>query len=114
MEPSPSLKLRHSWLGIASCIVGLVLGLPFVVMLMGAIFIKTLLSSVFGGVPGSIQMGLEPWAMVIMTIGSAVALGLGIAGLRQPDRKRFFPILGCTLSAIAALSLLGMFLQQMS
>jgi len=111
MEPSPSPKLSHSWLGIASCILGFAAGCYFVFMLVVAIFITTLMSIFFGSISGGrIETGVEPWFVATSAIGIAIALGLGIAGLRQPDGKRLFPVLGCTFSAIAALSLLAMLL----
>lgn len=98
MEP------KHSGLGIAS----------FVVSITAAIFIFVLIA-VAGALELSTPGGIDEESVSVMMIGlllfaflsaSVVALGLGIGGLFQNDRKNVFAILGTVFSA---LTLIGMF-----
>jgi len=108
--PSPP-KQPHSGLGIASCILGLISGTAFFTFAMLSLVAglsDTLASSVSSGaVRSSAQEQLTP--LLVMTgAGIVLALGLGVAGLMQEGRKKLWAIIGCVISAIAALPMLEM------
>jgi hypothetical protein len=88
---------KHSGLGIASFITSIASGIP--------IFLLFAIAAVIGAsTPG----GLDEQSVAAVVVGlclfffvgvALVALGLGIAGLFQKERKKIFAILGTIFSA---------------
>ena len=93
---------KHSRLGIASFITSIVSGILFFLVIVIAAVMET---STPGGMDeesaGAIMVGLFLFAF----LGAAlVALGLGIGGLIEKERKKIFAILG---TVFAALTIVG-------
>jgi hypothetical protein len=98
------MEQKHSGIGIASFITSVVASilLGLMVVIAGAMEIAT---------PGGLDektaaamvLGLFIIALLVVDI---VALGLGIAGLFQKDRKKLFAILGTTFSAATIIGIL--------
>jgi hypothetical protein len=96
-QPPPvHASQKHSGLGIASFVISLVAG--------AAIFADVVIAGVLeattpGGMdersPEAIFIGLGIIAFIVLDV---VALGLGFAGLLQPDRKKLFAVLGAIFS----------------
>ena len=89
---------KHSRLGIASFITSIVSGVLMFLLLVIAGVMET---STPGGMDensaGAMMVGLFLFAF----LGAAlVALGLGIGGLIEKDRKKIFAILGTVFAAI--------------
>ncbi len=89
---------RHSGFGIASFITSIVSGILIFLVIITA-----------GVIQVSTPRGLNEQSATAMTIGmflfvflfvSLVALGLGIVGLLQKERKKIFAILGTVFSAV--------------
>jgi len=108
--PSPP-KQPHSGLGIASCILGIISGtafLTFAMLSLVAGLSDTLATAVTSGaVRPNAQEQLMP-VLVMTGAGIVLALGFGVAGLMQDGRKKLWAIIGCIISAIAALPMLEM------
>jgi len=90
---------KHSGFGIASFITSIVSGLLIFLLIVVAGVMET---STPGGIDeesaGAVMVGLFLFAF----LGAAlVALGLGIAGLLQKERKKIFAILGTVFSAVS-------------
>jgi len=90
---------KHSGLGIASFITSIVSGLLIFLLIVVAGVME---ASTPGGIDeesaGAVMVGLFLFAF----LGAAlVALGLGIAGLLQKERKKLFAILGTVFSAVS-------------
>ncbi len=108
----PAPELPHSGMGIASVVVG-----AFVA---AAMFVTFMVAGVLhnqGRGPRDPVTGLIGLLAIFLLFVDVVALGLGIAALCQPKRKRLFGILGvvfsagvmlCTMSVIA----LGVIMQK--
>ncbi len=94
---------KHSGLGIASLIVSLATGLV-VFLAVGALAVMD--SAVEGGLdeesPAVVLLGLVILGSMAVLLGS---LGLGVAGLFQPDRNRTTAIIGTIVSAAAFLGI---------
>jgi len=111
MDTPSSPKQPHSGLGIASCILGIISGTAFftfaMLSLLGGLSdtVATVVTS--GAVRPSAQEQLMP-TLVMTGAGIVLALGLGVAGLMQDGRKKLWAIMGCVISAIAALPMLEM------
>ena len=90
---------KHSGLGIASFITSIVSGLLIFLLLVVAGVME---ASTPGGIDeesaGAVMVGLFLFAFLGATL---VALGLGIAGLLQKERKKIFAILGTVFSALS-------------
>ena len=94
-----STEQKHAGLGIASFVISLIAGLLLFILFAIAGVMET-------ATPGGIDetsasamiIGLF---MILLILAEAVALGLGVAGLMQKDRKTVFAILGTVFSALA-------------
>lgn len=95
------MEVKHSGVGIASFVTSIVAGVLIflLVIIAGVLEVST---------PGG--MGEESIAAVLIGLflfaflgAELVALGLGIGGLIQKDRKKIFAILGVVFSATALL-----------
>jgi len=108
--PAPP-KHPHSGLGIASCILGIISGAAFftfaMLSLVVGLFDTTVSLFTSGAVKHNTQAQMMPF-LVMTGTGIVVALGLGIAGWMQENRKKIFAISGCVISVIAALPMLEM------
>jgi hypothetical protein len=92
---------RHSGLGIASFITSIVSG----ICIFAAIALAGVMeASTPGGIDeesaGAIMLGLALFAFMGLSL---VALGLGIGGLFQKERKKVFAILGMVFAAATLL-----------
>jgi hypothetical protein len=96
-------RLPHSGLGIASLVVGLVSAVLF------SVYVAAYAVSNRGQFDpsGIAAVLLLVLFLVESTVGSAVALALGIAALLQKQRSRLFAVLGVVFSAALALSVLS-------
>lgn len=89
---------KHSGLGIASFVTGIISGICLFLLIVIAGVME---ASTPGGIDedsaGAVMVGLFLFAFM----GAAlVALGLGIGGLLQKERKKIFAILGTIVSAV--------------
>jgi hypothetical protein len=89
---------KHSGLGIASFITSIVSGLLIFLI---AVILAVMEGSTPGGIDeesvGAVLGGLGLFAL----LGAAVfALGLGVGGLLQKERKKIFAVLGTVFSAL--------------
>jgi len=87
---------KHSGLGIASFITSIVSGILIflIYVIAGAMEVSTP-----GGMDEKFATAMSLFLLVFLE-ASLVALGLGIAGLLQKDRKKIFAILGTIFSAV--------------
>lgn len=92
---------KHSRLGIASFITSIVSAIFIFLLIVIAGVMET---SSPGGIDeksaGAMVLGLFLYAFLF---ASLVALGLGIGGLFQKERKKIFAILGTVFSAVTAI-----------
>jgi len=111
MDTPPPPKRPHSGLGIASCILGIISGTAFftfaMISLVAGLSDTVTTVVTFGAVRPSAQEQLMP-VLVMTGAGIVLALGFGVAGLMQDGRKKLWAIIGCVISAIAALPMLEM------
>lgn len=105
-ELVPVVKPRHSGMGVASFATSVVAGLLIIVCYI-AIISKTVASggtldkhSSFAIISGMIIMALLMCDMI--------ALGLGIAGIIEKNRKRIYAILGIIISAVMILMVISL------
>jgi hypothetical protein len=88
---------KHSGLGISSFIISTAIGVLMFLLFIVAGIMET---STPGGIDedstGAMLVGLFLIAFLILDL---LAIGLGIAGLIQKDRKKMFSILGVVFSA---------------
>ncbi|HET7932171.1 MAG TPA: hypothetical protein VFL63_12395 [Rhodanobacteraceae bacterium] len=83
---------KHSGMGIAAFVLSLVAGvLMFLLIAIAGIMTASSPGGLDEHSPVAIIVGL---GMMLLLGIDVVAIGLGIAGLIQRDRKRLFPILG--------------------
>ncbi len=91
-------ELKHSGLGITSFITSLVSGVLLFILFAVA---GVLQASTPGGMneesASAVLIGLFLFAFLFVAL---VALGLGIAGLLQKDRKKVFAVLGTIFSGV--------------
>ena len=98
--PSPP---RHSGLGIASFVLGL-LGLSLICVIVGVLFVAVVTSG--GDVPReSPVMAACALALMATLAAGLTGVALGWAGLRQSNRKKVFAVLGLCFSAVPFLAL---------
>ena len=102
MEP------KHSGLGIASFVTSVVSGLAlfFVFVIAGAISVST---------PGgmgeeSIEAIMVGFALFFFVFTSLIALGLGIGGLFQKERRKVFAVLGTVIATAMILATVSLVL----
>jgi uncharacterized membrane protein len=92
---------KHSGLGVASFITSLVSGILLFLLIVIAGVIE---ASTPGGMDEKSAAAVIVGLFMIFFLGaSLVALGLGIGGLIQKDRKKIFAILGTVFAAITFL-----------
>ena len=92
---------KHSGLGVASFITSLVSGILLFLLIVIAGVIE---ASTPGGMDEKSAAAVIVGLFLFAFLGAAfVALGLGIGGLLQKDRKKIFAILGAVFSAAASL-----------
>lgn len=90
---------KHSGLGIASFITSIVSGiLIFLVIVIAGVMEASTPGGIDEESVGAVMVGLFLFAF----LGAAlVALGLGIGGLLQKERKKIFAILGTVFAAVS-------------
>ena len=90
---------KHSRLGIASFITSIVSGiLIFLVIVIAGVMEASTPGGMDEESAGAVMVGLFLFAF----LGAAlVALGLGIGGLLQKERKKIFAILGTVFSSVS-------------
>jgi hypothetical protein len=92
------MELKHSGFGIASFILSIVTG---ILVFLAVITAGVMEASTPGGINeesiGAIVLGLVLIALFILDL---TALGLGIGGLVQKDRKKVFAVLGTAFSGV--------------
>ncbi len=118
-----NIKLKHSGLGIASFITSvMVASFIFLIVIAGAMESSTpsgmdekSVGAIAGAMKSSTPDGMDEKSagtigldvfisvFVFFLFPSLVALGLGIGGLLQKDRKKIFAILGTVISAVLIL-----------
>ncbi|WP_447593413.1 hypothetical protein [Aquipseudomonas campi] len=95
------MEQKHSGLGIASFIISIVTGILIFLLFIVAGVIE---SSTPGGIneesTEAIVLGLF---IILMLFINLVAIGLGIGGLCQSERKKIFAILGTIFSSLTTL-----------
>jgi uncharacterized membrane protein len=95
---------KHSGLGIVSFITSIVSGILIFLLIVIAGVMEV---STPGGMDersaGAMMVGLF---LFVFLGASLVALGLGIAGLLQKDRKKIFAILGTIFSAVTIVGMI--------
>lgn len=90
---------KHSGLGVASFVTSMISGLSIFVLIAIAGVME---ASTPGGLDENSAAAMVVGLVLFLFIGlSLVALGLGIAGLMQKDRKKIFAVLGTVFSAVA-------------
>ncbi len=83
------MEQKHSSLGIASIITNIV-----VIFMIAILFV---VPDLYRPLVGQIPLSIIYFVFVFMSL---VALGVGIAGLIQKDRKKLFAILGTIFSVL--------------
>jgi hypothetical protein len=102
-----TVQRKHSGLGIASfCIC---IGIGIIKILLFLILIPLDITKYFY-VDFVLLIYLFPLYPLISILLSLVALGLGIGGLIQKDRKKIFSILGTIISAVTTIYLTSVYL----
>ena len=93
MEPK-----KHSGLGIASFITSIISAILIFILMVAAGLIA---ASSPGGMdqasPAAVMIGLLLFAFLFISL---VALGLGVGGIFQKERKKIFSVLGAIFSAV--------------
>ncbi len=91
-------EMKHSRLGITSFVISLVIGIVMgILIIIAGIMEATLPGGIDENSVGAIVLGLFLLGGLFVDL---VALGLGIAGLFQKERKKIFAILGIIFSGI--------------
>jgi len=97
------LEQRHSGLGIASCLISLAAGTGLFGLLVLALIASVAVDRHANIDPrhtARLLFGLLALGLLLLEM---VALGLGIAGCMQADRKRLFAILGTVFAGVPLL-----------
>ena len=97
------MELKHSGLGIASFILSIIAGIfIFIIMIIAG----AMEASTPGGIDEesveAVLVGLFLFAFMFLSL---VALGLGIFGAVQAERKKVFAIIGIVFSSITLLGI---------
>jgi len=99
-------EMKHSGLGIASFIMALGMGvLEFVLFIAAGIMETRTPGGIDENSPAAIVLGL---ALIGGLLLDMLAVGLGIAGLLQPRRKKVFAILGVIIGTMILLGVIGL------
>ena len=92
-----NLDQKHSGIGIASFILSIVVAIA---MFFVFVFAAVMASRTHGVLdPNSLIAIVIGFGIVLCLVLDLVALGLGISGLLQKDRKKIFALLGTIFSA---------------
>lgn len=106
------MEQKHSGLGIASFVTSIVSGiLIFILVVIASVMYASTPNGIDEKSAGAVVVGLCLFAFMFATL---VALGLGIGGLLQKDRKRIFALLGTIFSAVTILGTVSIFLVGLS
>ena len=96
---------KHSGLGVASFVTSLISGVVIFLLLAVAGVME---ASTPGGISEDSLSAMVVGLILLLFLGVAlVALGLGIAGLLQKNRKKIFALLGSIFSAATLLCTIG-------
>lgn len=97
------MEQKHSGLGIASFLISLMAGFGLLATIVAALVVRSVLTRHTHGD----EVHVARMVFVVLLLGlillDLVALGLGIAGLAQAERKKLFAILGTAFAAIPIL-----------
>lgn len=97
---------HHSGLGIASFIISMITGL---LTFLAIVFAGVMEATTPGGMdPESAGAIILGFFLIACLCGLLVAIGLGIGGLVQRDRKKLFAVLGVTFSAVILIGTLAL------
>ena len=98
------MEQKHSGLGIASFISSVISGiLLFLIIVVASVMEASTPGGMDEESPAVIVVGLCVYAFLFVAL---IALGLGIGGLIQKDRKKLFALLGTVFSACVFLGTL--------
>lgn len=101
MNQQMTEPLKHSSLGIASFIIGIITGImEFVCIIASAMLVTTN--------PESAAMVVVGLLLLAGIIFALVGIGLGIGGLVQKKRKKVFSIIGLILNAFTFIAVVGL------
>ena len=103
---SNSVPLKQSRLGIASFILSLISGIIIVGLAINAAVIYISSPEAFDD--DSVGIAIMGLLMLLMIVFEVVALGLGIAGLVQHNKKKTYATIGTALSAMIIFGLIIM------
>src|SRR5690606_21142498 len=105
-QQGDDMNLKHSGMGIASFIISLVVGFAIFVAIIIAGVMET---STPGGLdensPEAMLLGL---VLIALLFADVAALGLGVAGLFQRERRKVFAILGTIFAGTAVLGTIAL------
>ena len=88
---------KHSGLGISSFVISIITGvLMFVLIVIAGVMEVSTPGGIDENSASAVIVGLFIFALIAVDV---VALGLGIAGLTQKDRKQISTVLGLVFSA---------------
>ena len=87
-------EYKHAGLGIAS----FVIATTFVVIIIASFIMEVIIRHKFGR--PALPVNLTAASLTGGIGADLIALGLGIGGLRQKERKKIFPILGIIVSSL--------------
>jgi len=100
------MQFKHSGFGISSLIISSISGIAiFVIFVVAAVMEVSTPGGIEGNPMGAIIVGSSIIGMIILSL---LALGLGICGLFQKERKKIFPIIGTVFSSFTVLSILSL------
>ena len=95
------MEKKHSGFGIASFIMSIIVGISMFVVFIVAGVLEV---STPGGLKDSSEKAMMIGLLAILCLLlDLVALGLGIAGIREQDKKKVFAILGTIFSSATIL-----------
>ncbi len=97
---------KHSGIGIASFIISTVVGLLAFLLIIVAGVME---ASTPGGIDENSSSAVVVGLLIIGVLGiDVVALGLGIGGLMQKDRRKIFSVLGVVFSTTTVVGIILM------
>lgn len=102
---SPEEARKHSGIGIASLLTSILTGVLMVIWFVSIIVIVSTTGDLAEDSVAAMVIGLLMILGLFMTV---VALGLGIAGLKQENRKKVFPVLGIIISTLILLGTIAL------
>ncbi len=95
------LEKKHSRLGIAALIIGILVGMLLCILIVFAGVIEVSQpGSLTGDSVGAVLLGLLVIGGLLLNL---IGIGLGIGGLFQQQRKKLFPILGISINSVILL-----------